>query len=90
MKNFLFTPFVLIVGLWGEASAASNVGRNSLEAKSGTDETPRFLNDRTVCRADHVLRALRDPARAATATPFCQTFINVPTSTGTVTFTPIL
>jgi hypothetical protein len=48
------------------------------------------LEERRVCRVDNVLRALQDPNRAAVATSFCQEYIHVPTSTGTITFTPIL
>lgn len=40
------------------------------------------VDKRIVCNQDNVLRALK--ANSATATPFCEKFINIPTSTKTV------
>jgi hypothetical protein len=79
MKPYSATNLIFcVLGLLGiiEASPAVEANAN--------------IEDRAPCRNDKVLQALQEPSRAAVATSFCQDYISVPTSTGTITYTPIL
>ncbi|KEY74484.1 hypothetical protein S7711_10856 [Stachybotrys chartarum IBT 7711] len=84
MKSFVTSGALIALSLLGFANA---------KHFPGTGDAPVEIEERAdapamVCNADNALRALRATQRAAVATPFCQQYISVPTSTATVTITP--
>ncbi|KAI9167889.1 hypothetical protein HJFPF1_04030 [Paramyrothecium foliicola] len=82
MRSSIVSALVFALGLFPGASS-SKVARD-------TNHDINSHEQRAACHRDNVLRALQNPDRAIEATFFCQTYINVPTSTGTITYTPIL
>ncbi|CAN8101543.1 unnamed protein product [Discula destructiva] len=68
--------------------ASPVLARLSTAAPNAVEEGHPAIEERQAgCNADNLLRALRNTARAATATPFCESYLCLPSSTVTATAT---
>ncbi|KAH7309822.1 hypothetical protein B0I35DRAFT_490443 [Stachybotrys elegans] len=92
MKSSFNAVAFLALFVAGSASPVRDSARRDELVGSvppGSGQVPsQFQKRAMVCNADNALRALRATKRAAIATPFCQQYISIPTSTATVTVTP--
>lgn len=77
-------PFIIIIWTLASLPMLSAAAKKAAEL----EEVGSAIHQRQAgCNADNLLRALRNTARAATATPFCESYICSPSSTATATAT---
>ncbi|KAI9159130.1 hypothetical protein HJFPF1_07138 [Paramyrothecium foliicola] len=92
MRSSFNAVALFAVSAFGSANAfedaAYSQGAEGTVPKSSGQYYSQFQKKALVCNADNALRALRATQRAAVATPFCQNYLGIPTSTITATVTP--